>query len=75
MGVASQACVSGCGCKPSRIDATTPHLLSLFMPFVFEVTQHEHCRIRITILPDAGQVPSGEHKFAVNAVVVARKPA
>lgn len=37
MGVASLACVSGCTCKPSRIDATTPHLLSLFMPFVFEV--------------------------------------
>lgn len=38
MGVASLACVSGCACKPSRIDATTPHLLSLFMPFVFEVS-------------------------------------
>lgn len=37
MGVASLACVSGCACKPSRLDATTPHLLSLFMPYVFEV--------------------------------------
>lgn len=37
MGVASLACMSGCTCKPSRLDATTPHLLSLFMPFVFEV--------------------------------------
>lgn len=29
---------------------------------LLQVTQHERCRIRLTILPDAGVVPSGEHK-------------
>ncbi len=29
------------------------------------MTQHEQCRLRITILPDAGQAPSGEHKVGV----------
>ena len=68
-------CTSGCACAPRRLDGTTRHRVSLLMPFIFEVSQHEACRIRVTVAPEPGEFPSGEHKVVLAAVVVATKSA
>lgn len=40
------------------------------LPTQPQVSQHEACRIRVTVSGDAGRVPSGEHKVVLAAIVI-----
>jgi hypothetical protein len=68
MGLADVACVSGCTCAPAKINGRSDHRLSVPFPLQLPVSQHEQCRIRVTVSPEPGQ--TREHKVVLFAAVV-----
>ncbi|EFN58310.1 hypothetical protein CHLNCDRAFT_142315 [Chlorella variabilis] len=71
MGTALIECVSGCTCAPAKLDGTWQRRASLFWMTRFIVTQHRRCRVRVTVLDEAGEFPQEGHKVTLVAVMVA----
>lgn len=65
MGVVSVTCTSGCTCFPPslEIDALDKdHHVSVQATATLNVTQHPHCRLRLTV-QERTNAPGGERKF------------
>lgn len=69
MGVALVECKEGCTCQPAKLDGKYDRHVSVFWMLKFFVSQHERCRLQVTITDEpAGQ--QGEHKVTLAAVMV-----
>ncbi|KAL4419481.1 hypothetical protein ABPG77_008283 [Micractinium sp. CCAP 211/92] len=74
MGTANVTCVSGCACNSTLLDGTWERRASLFTITRFEVSHHEECRFRVTVLEEPGTVPQKGHKVVLVAVMVTHIP-
>lgn len=70
MGTAHVSCVSGCRCKRVKLDGTWAQPNSLQQVLVLRPSQHARCRVRVTVLKDAGSVRQQGHKVSLSGVMV-----
>ncbi|PRW61022.1 hypothetical protein C2E21_0416 [Chlorella sorokiniana] len=69
MGVALVECKEGCTCQPAKLDGKYDKPVSIFWMLKLFVSQHERCRLRVTITNEpAGQ--QGAHKVTLAAIMV-----
>ncbi|PSC68705.1 hypothetical protein C2E20_7769 [Micractinium conductrix] len=74
MGTARIECVSGCRCSPVELDSTWTRTAKLMERLTMQVTQHRHCRLRVTLLDEPGVAPSDGHKVKLMAIMVTSFP-
>eukprot|EP00887_Chlorella_sp_A99_P007996 scaffold12.g7996.t1 len=69
MGRARVECVANCSCEASTIDALWEQRVSLFQMHAMQVTQHEACRLRVTVL-NATSDPGGGTRVKLSGLIV-----
>lgn len=75
-GTASVECVSGCVCstKGRVLDGTWAQKATLMQIHRFQVSQHQRCRVRVTVRKQPGAVPQEGHKVTLTAIMVSHFP-
>ncbi|KAI3430747.1 hypothetical protein D9Q98_009159 [Chlorella vulgaris] len=71
MGTARVECVSGCSCDPSTVVNSWAVATSVFEAFSFQATQHQRCRVRVTIVNTDGVAADQLQKVVLVAALVA----
>lgn len=67
MGTALVECKKGCKCQATKLDGAWDQRMSLFWMLKLYVSQHERCRLRVTVSgkPDDPDEQAGGHKVTL----------
>jgi hypothetical protein len=65
MGKAVLSCTAGCTCEPLLVNGHSHVQHSIPRVVKLPVSQHRHCRVRVTIVEETD---SGEHKFKLTGM-------